>query len=332
VNALRWGLLSTANIGATVVHATKSSVVTDFVAVASRDEKRARQFAGSIGLAESFGSYEGLLASDVVDAVYVALPPSLHTEWTVKALDAGKHVLCEKPFALTAADAAQAFDAADAAGRVCVEGFMYRLHPQTTLVRKLIEQGTIGSLLLVRAALSISAPVGDIRRSRVLGGGALNDLGCYCVSAVRLFAGEPGRVSAEAVHDDDGVDLQLAATMRLTGVRLAQFDIGLQHPRRDELELIGTDGKIIVSDPWVCRSDSIEVWRKGRSESLLVDPDNRFGITHEDDVYRIEFDAISEAILTGTGPAFGRDDAVAQARALEAVRLSAEQAEPVEIS
>ena len=307
--------------------------MTDFVAVASRDEKRARQFADSNGLAESFGSYEALLESDGVDAVYVALPPSLHIEWTVKSLDAGKHVLCEKPFALTAADAARAFGAADTASRVCAEAFMYRLHPQTALVRKLIGQGAIGSLLFVRTALSISAPVGDIRLSRELAGGALNDLGCYCVSAVRLFAGEPERVSAEAVYDEDGIDMQLAATMRLPGSGpLAQFDIGLQHPRRDELELIGTDGKIVVSDPWLCRSDSIELCRNGRSESLPVDPDKRFGITRADDVYRIAFDAVSEAVLTGTAPAFGRDDAVAQARALEAVRLSAVRSQPVEIS
>jgi D-xylose 1-dehydrogenase (NADP+, D-xylono-1,5-lactone-forming) len=139
-------------------------------------------------------------------------------------------------------------------------------------------------------------------------------------------------VSAEAVYDDDGIDLQLAATMRLPGSGpLAQFDIGLRHPRRDELELIGTEGKIVVSDPWLCRSQSIELWRNGPSESVPVDPDNRFGITHEDDVYRIAFDAVSKAILTGSAPAFGRADAVAQARTLEAVRLSAEQSEPVEI-
>ncbi len=332
MNALRWGLLSTANIGATVVGATKGSEVTDFVAVASRDTSRAREFADGIGLAESYGSYEALLESDRVDAVYVALPPAMHTEWTVKALDAGKHVLCEKPFALTAADAERAFDAADIAGRVCVEGFMYRLHPQTALIRELLVQEAVGSLTFVRAALSITTLVGDIRRSHQLGGGALNDLGCYCLSAVRLFAGEPERVSAEAVYDDDGVDLQVAATMRLPGRQLAQFDIGLQHPRRDELELIGTEGKIVVSDPWVCRGNTIELWRNGRSDSVPVDLDNRFGITHEDDVYRIEFDAVSEAILTGMLPAFGRDDAVAQARALEAVRLSAEQSKPVEIS
>jgi D-xylose 1-dehydrogenase (NADP+, D-xylono-1,5-lactone-forming) len=332
VNVLRWGLLSTADIGATVVGATSGSAVTDFVAVASRDERRAREFADRIGLAQSFGSYEALLESDGVDAVYIALPPAMHTEWTVKALEAGRHVLCEKPFALTAADAEQAFDAAEAASRACLEGFMYRLHPQTTLVRRLVENGAVGALVLVRAAFSITAREGDIRRSRPLGGGALNDLGCYCVSAIRLFAGEPERVSAEAVYDDHGVDLQLAATMRLSSGLLAQFDTGIRHPRRDELELIGTDGKIVVSDPWICRGNAIELWRNGRIESVPIDPDNRFGITHEDDVYRIEFDTVSAAILTGTLPAFGRDDAVAQARALEAVRLSAEQSEPVEIS
>jgi xylose dehydrogenase (NAD/NADP) len=145
VSVLRWGLLSTAKIGATVASATNGSVVTDFVAVAGRDERRAREFADRIGLAESFGSYEALLDSDGVDAVYVALPPAMHTEWTVKALEAGKHVLCEKPFALAAADANRAFEAAEASGRTSVEGFMYRLHPQTALIRRLVGKGAVGA-------------------------------------------------------------------------------------------------------------------------------------------------------------------------------------------
>jgi D-xylose 1-dehydrogenase (NADP+, D-xylono-1,5-lactone-forming) len=146
VNALRWGLLSTAAIGTTVVGATRASKATQFVAVASRDQRRARQYADDNGLADSFGSYDALLEFDGIDAVYVALPPAMHTEWTVKTPEAGKHVLCEKPFALTAADAERAFDAAEAARRVCVEGFMYRLHPQTALVRQLVERERWGRL------------------------------------------------------------------------------------------------------------------------------------------------------------------------------------------
>ena len=136
---VRCGVLSTASIGRMVIEATRVADHSEFVAVASRDAARAKAFADELGLEASFGSYEELLASVAVDAVYVPLPVAMHTEWTVKALEAGKHVLCEKPFALTAADAERAFDAADTKGRVCVEGFMYRLHPQAALVRQLLE-------------------------------------------------------------------------------------------------------------------------------------------------------------------------------------------------
>jgi xylose dehydrogenase (NAD/NADP) len=152
----------------------------------------------------------------------------MHTEWTVRALEAGRHVLCEKPFATSPEDAARCFEAASAAGKLCVEGFMYRYHPQTTLTRRLVADGEIGPLSTVRAALTVSIPPGDIRRSVELGGGALGDLGCYCVSAMRLFAGRPERVFAEQLRDGaDGVDLRMAATLRLPGGVLGQFDVGL---------------------------------------------------------------------------------------------------------
>src|SRR6266498_2361828 len=156
---VRWGLQSTAGIGRLVVEATRESGRTRFVAVASRDADRARAFADQFGIASSYGSYDGLLGSDDVEAVYVALPVSMHTEWTLRALAAGKHVLCEKPFAMTADDAARCFDAA--ADRLCLEALMYRLHPQTQLVRRLVRDGAIGRLTMVRAALSVSAGTGD---------------------------------------------------------------------------------------------------------------------------------------------------------------------------
>src|SRR4051794_7995864 len=137
---LRWGLLSTAAIGSTVVRAVQDSADSRFVAVASRDAERARGFADVLGIAASHGSYDDLLASDDVDAVYVPLPMAMHTDWTVRALQAGKHVLCEKPFAMRGSDAAAAFDAADAAGRLVGEGFMWRYHPRTRLVQELVAE------------------------------------------------------------------------------------------------------------------------------------------------------------------------------------------------
>ncbi len=330
---VRWGLLSTAAIGRVVIEATRRARHTEFVAVASRDAVRARRFADELGLKASLGSYEELLASDVVDAVYVALPPAMHTEWTVKALEAGKHVLCEKPFAVDPDEAARCFDAALAAGRVCVEGLMYRLHPQTTLARTLVADGALGRLAYMRAALSISAPPGDIRRSVELGGGALLDLGCYCVSAVRLFAGQPERVYAEQVRDGaDGVDLRFVATMTLSGDVRAQFDTGLDLPRRDELELIGTGGKLTIPDPWLCRPGYLDLERDGRTERLPADPSGAAGLTGEEaDAYRIEFDTVSAAIAGEAQLPSGRADAVAQAVVLQALRRSSQQRVPLEL-
>ncbi len=332
MDQVRWGLLSTAAIGRVVVDAARGAARTRFVAVASRDAGRARQFADDCGLELSFGSYEELLASEDVDAVYVALPVALHAEWTLKALAAGKHVLCEKPFAVTAADAARCFDAAAAAGRWCLEGLMYRHHPQTLLARRLVANGAIGRLTTVRAALSVSVGTGDIRRSRELGGGALLDLGCYCASAILLFAGTPRRVYAEQVVDGegDGVDLRLAATLRMPDDVLAQFDIGLDLPRRDELEIIGTAGKIVVSDPWLCRDGGVELVRNGVAERQPVDPEGTYGLTGaEADVYRIELDTASAVILGEREPGFGREDAVELARVLERVQRSAASGVPV---
>ena len=151
---IRWGVLSTASIARVVVEATRRADRAEFVAVASRDGTRARAFADELGLELSFGSYEELLASDQVDAVYVALPVSMHTDWTIRSLQAGKHVLCEKPFATSPEDAARCFAAAEAAGRRCVEGLMWRHHPQTTLARKLVADGAVGILATVRPSIA----------------------------------------------------------------------------------------------------------------------------------------------------------------------------------
>ena len=327
---VRWGVLSTAAIAATVVSANTGSAVADVVAVASRKAARACAFADRFGIPEAFATYENLLASPRIDAVYVALPTSLHTEWTVKALEAGKHVLCEKPFALTAADAARAFDAAQAASRVCVEGFMWRQHPQTTMARRLVSEGAIGPVQLVRAALSTDVPVGNIRRDRTLGGGALLDLGCYCVSAVRLFGGEPERAYAEAVYD--GVDVRLAATLRLPGGVFGQFDVSLSSPRPDELEIIGAQGILTLPDPWIGRSRELELRRDGDNERLPVPIDPASGLGKDEDaVYRLELEDASQVIAASAAPAFGRDDAVAQARVLEALNESGRSGSPVAV-
>lgn len=333
--SVRWGVLSTASIARVVTTAARQGQHAEIVAVASRDGDRAQQFADEVGIPASFGSYEDLLASDV-DAVYIPLPISLHTDWTVAALEAGKHVLCEKPFAVTAADAARCFDAAAATDRLVAEAFAYRYHPQTALVGRLLADGAIGDLAYMRAALTVSVEPGDIRRSPELGGGALHDLGCYCVSAIRLFAGEPGRVYADRIDDgdaDDAVDLRLIATVRTARGVLAQFDVGLDLPRRDELELVGTGGRIIVDDPWLCRNGWIDLVDTSGRYRLPVDSEDAWELTGAlYDAYRIELDTLSRAICEGAGTTFGRADALAQVRALETVRAACIADAPVDLA
>ncbi|MEU4236768.1 Gfo/Idh/MocA family oxidoreductase [Actinoplanes sp. NPDC026619] len=308
---VRWGMLSTAGHGRVVADAVRDSAEATFVAVGGRDAGRAAAYAESLGIGRSYGSYAEVLADDDVDAVYIPLPLAMHTEWTIKALRAGKHVLCEKPFAMTAADAAACFDAADEAGRLCIEGLMWRHHPQTRLAQRLLAEGAIGKLAYIRAALTVDVPPGDIRRSGRLGGGAMFDLGCYCISGIRLFGGEPLRVTGFGVPDGDGgVDLRLAATLALPDDVIAQFDVALDFPRRDELELVGTAGKITIPDPWICRQAHVTLERDGKAERLTVEAL---------DPYRLEFEVASRAIEGGAEPAFGRADAVAQAAAIETV-------------
>jgi len=335
---VRWGMLSTASIGRVIAAALRDSDQAEFVAVAGRDPARAAAYAGETGIERSYGSYDDLLTDDGVDAVYIALPIALHTEWTIRALQAGKHVLCEKPFATSAADAAACFDAAQAAGRHCIEGLMWRHHPQTLLAQRLLTEGAIGTLALIRAALTVDVPPGDIRRTGALGGGAVLDLGCYCVSAIRLFGGQPLRVSAEQIVDPapgaDGGDLRLAATLALPHNVLAQFDVALDLPRRDELEVIGTGGKLTVPDPWLCRPGHVVLERDEVSELIPADPSGEFGLSGEpanDDAYRIEFETASHVIAGQAAPRFGRADAVDQAATIAAIRRAAATRGPVDL-
>jgi len=329
-----WGLLSTAAIGGTVVRATQGSAATRFTAVASRDAAKARDFADVLGIADAHGSYEELLASPEVAAVYVALPISMHADWTIAALRAGKHVLCEKPLATSPGDAAAVFDAAEAAGRVVAEGLMWRYHPRTVLVRRLVADGAVGRVQQVRATLSVSVPPGDIRRRPEVGGGALLDLGCYCVSAIRLFGGTPERVHAEALLDG-GVDLAMSGVVRC-GDAIGHFDVGLDHPRRDELEIVGTTGTIVVRDPWLCRDTGVQLRRGAVGEIVPLVPGDELraavAVAGEDAVYRLQLDHVSRAIAAGEPLPYGRDDAVEQAATLAALAEPARRGTPVAVT
>jgi predicted dehydrogenase len=219
--------------------------------------------------------------------------------------------LCEKPLSRRSADVERAFNVAEREGRLLMEAFMYRHHPQTHRLLELIEQGAVGQVRVVRGAFSFAArDAANIRLSSPLDGGALMDVGCYCVSGARLIAGEPERVSAEEVLGGDGVDIVFAATMQFSGEVLGHFDSGLALASRDELEVVGADGALFLDDPWHCRVPVIELRRDGAVERIELEAV---------DSYMLEAENFSAAIRGKTEPLLGRRDALGQARAIEAL-------------
>jgi predicted dehydrogenase len=310
-----WGLLSTARINERIIAAARESDRADVLAVASRDAARAEAYAREHGIERSYGSYEALLADPEVEAVYISLPNSLHVEWTLHALEAGKHVLCEKPLSRHPDEVEQAFDRAEAAGLVLSEAFMWRHHPQAAKLVELVAGGAIGPLRLVRAAFSFHlAAVDDVRFDPGLDGGALMDVGCYCLSAIRLLAGEPERLTGQQVLGPSGVDLSFAAALALPDDRLGHFDCAFVLPARAELEVVGEEASLFVADPFHGHRPGIELRGADGSERIVVEPANS---------YRLELENVSDAIRGRALLLLGRDDALGQARAIEALYRSA---------
>jgi len=319
---MRLGLLSTARINEQLVAGARMARGVEVVAIGSRDRARAEAQAQTLGVPRAHASYEALLADPDVEAVYVALPNSLHIEWSVRALEAGRHVLCEKPLSRHPDDVAHAFDVAERNRLVLAEAFMWRHHPQAHRLIELL--GEIGELRLIRASFSflLERP-GDLRLSSALDGGALMDVGCYCLSASRLLAGEPLTVSAQQVCGGDGVDVRLTGLLRFPADVLASIDCGLDLAARDELEVTGTRGVLWLDDPWHSRSPAIELRHaEGSVQRIAVEPLDPYGCELED---------FAAAVAGDRPPRYGREDAVAQARAIAAIYASAEANEPTEV-
>jgi predicted dehydrogenase len=321
---VKWGIVSTADINRKVIPGAQASEKVDLLAVASRTQERADAYAREWGIPRAYGSYEALLADPEIEAVYVSLPNTLHVEWTIRALEAGKHVLCEKPLSRHPADAAAAFDAAERSGRLLMEAFMYRHNPQTARLVELVAEGAIGELRLVRSTFSYGLyDEQNIRLRPEVEGGALMDVGCYNVSGSRLLAGaEPERVWGEAWYGPTGTDWVFTATMRFPGDVIATFDCGTGLVVRDELEAIGSEAMLFLDDPWHCLKPGIELRRDGEVERIEV-PFR--------DSYRLELENLSDAIRGAAEPLLGRDDALGQARALEALHESATTGRPVSL-
>ena len=319
----KWGIISTAHINRLVLAGARESDRVEMVGVASRDQARAEAYAREHGIERAYGSYEALLEDPEIDAVYISLPNSLHVEWSVRSVEAGKHVLCEKPLDRRPEEVERAFDAAERSGRILMEAFMYRHNPQTARLTKLVAEGAIGTLRSIRAAFSFSLDeVENVRLAADLDGGALMDVGCYCVSGSRLVAGEPERVYGEQVVGESGVDVLFAGTMRFPGDVVAQFDCGFVLPDRDELEVVGSEGSLFLDDPWHARTPVIEVRREDGVEEVALEPQ---------DSYRLELENLGDAIAGSAEPLLGRADAVGQARAIAALYRSAETGAPVSL-
>jgi D-xylose 1-dehydrogenase (NADP+, D-xylono-1,5-lactone-forming) len=321
---VRWGFISTARINRRLLAAASKSDAAEVITVASRDGERAEAYAAEHGIERAYGSYEALLEDPEIEAVYISLPNSLHVEWSIHALEAGKHVLCEKPLTRSAAEAEKAFAAAEQAGRILMEAFMWRHSPQTAKLVQLVEGGVIGQLRLVRATFSF--PVEGRRNIRLdpkLDGGALMDVGSYGVSAARLLGGEPERAYGEQVIGDTGVDILFTGVLRFPRGLIAQFDAGMELPRRDGLEAVGTEGSLVIPDPWLATRLVLHLRRGESREEIALPPA---------DPYRLELENMSAAVRGTAEPLLGRNDAMGQARTLEALSRSAYEGRPIEVT
>ena len=259
---LRWGLLATGTIAAAFAAGVEQSRHGVLAAVASRTPERARDFAAKYDIPKAYGSYEDLLADPDVDAVYIATPHAQHAEWTVRAAEAGKHVLCEKPLTLTAADAEKVIDVARRNDVFLMEAFMYRMHPQTRRLVELIECGAIGEVRAVDVTFSFDSDENDAARlgDPDLGGGGILDVGCYCTSLARLVsqaatgiaAVEPTRVTGMARLTENGVDEFAMGLLRLPGDIIAQMSCGYLLAQDDHIRIYGTTGQLYVPKPaWI---------------------------------------------------------------------------------
>lgn len=320
--SLRWGVLSTANIGRAAVNpAIQASSNGALVAVASRNEERARAFAEQGSIPRWHGSYENLVNDPEVDALYIPLPNSLHREWTVRAAEAGKHVLCEKPLALNADECREMQAAADANGVKLMEAFMYRFHPRTERVVEMIGSGAVGELRTVRSAFTfrLTKP-GNIRMDPALGGGALMDVGCYCVNVSRTMVGaEPVEAQAWATWASSGVDAELTGVLLFDNGVTAHFDCALTMERAEFYEVAGTDGLLRVPSAFLPGADDAPIHEQRGREG-----EHTHSVPGADE-YRIMVERFAESALQDTPVPYPAGEAAANMLAIEALYRSARE-------
>lgn len=320
---LKWGLLSTARINRAVIGPIRLSKRSELAAVASRNQATAEAYAKKWGIPRAFGSYEAMLGDPGISAAYISLPNHLHAEWCVKCAIAGKHVLCEKPLALSTIEVDRIIEAAGKHRVVIAEAFMYKHHPQTLKVIDLVKQHAIGDLLVVKGTFTFNLThPGDVRLHPEMGGGSIWDVGCYPISFSRLVAAaEPIEVFGRQVLGPTGVNEVFAGQMRFERGLLAQFEAGFRSPYRTGMEIVGTAGSMVIKRPFKPEGDKpIEIFYGDRTESIKV-PDR--------ELYQGEIEDMENAVLEGTPQRVPLEDSRRNVAVIEALLESAQTGRPV---
>jgi len=319
---LKWGLISTARINRALIKPLRASERNELLAVASRTQETADQYAAEWEIPRAFGSYQAMLDDPGIDVVYNSLPNSLHTEWTVKALQAGKHVLCEKPLATTLEDVDEMMEAAQSSGCYLTEAFMYRHHPQTLKVKEMVEQGLVGKLRLVKGDFTFNIDSErNVRLDPGLGGGSIWDVGTYPVSYTRYILGsEPEEVFGWQVKGSSGVDEVFSGQMRFAGGELAQFDSGFRSPYRSRIEIVGNEGALLVPHPFNPGLEvDVRLW-DGEKWEIFDMP--------AQELYIGEVEDLADAVLLGKTPRISLEHSRNNAKTILALLRSAESGRP----
>ncbi len=322
---LNWGLLSTARINRALITPLRASKRNKLIAVGSRSQDTAEAYAKEKKIERAYGSYEALLADPDIDVIYNPLPNHLHAEWTIKAVEAGKHVLCEKPLALSVDEVDAIKAAAQKYGRVVAEAFMYRHHPQTLKVQELIQSGSLGTLKLIRGSFSfVLSREGDVRLNPEWGGGSIWDVGCYPVSYTRTVVGEePLEVFGWQVTGETGIDATFVGQMRFANDILAQFDSSFAIPFHAFMEIIGSEGTLNIPNPFKPNEDEkIYLTRGEKTETIKV---------KGTELYIGEVEDMADAILLGRAPRISLDDSRANVMAIKGLLESAQKNQPVKL-
>ena len=325
---VRWGILSTADIGVRkVIPGIRKAARCEVVAIASRDGEQARAVADQLGIPSAHASYEALLADPGVDAVYIPLPNHMHMDWTIAALRAGKHVLCEKPLAMTADDAQRMVDVAHETGLHLMEAFMYRQHPSWVAAMDLVESGRIGTLTAVQSWFSYyNDDATNIRNIVEYGGGALFDIGCYTINLSRMvFGGEPSHIQASVRRDPaTGVDALVSAILDFDG-GIASFTCAIRSESDQRVHIYGTEGRISIDIPFNIPPDRPTRIRLTAGGDPPVEPDTTVLEFPTTDPYTAEVERFVSAVLDGGPTPVPPEDAVANLRVIDAIFAIAER-------